>query len=192
MNVIVKKGKEGGSIEYLPRSGKSEPPATDYPPITRADCVLNSIVVVKKPQAEPNGARRSPRSPGRTLGYIDLEQRTLQTIDNPFGTRLSPMSWVRSVTHVSGPYRRCLAEREGFEPSRRFPAYTLSRRAPSTTRPPLRIQAPDFSDGSKQSARHASHGRPGLRQAGGRLRPPGHRSVKNSRKRLSIRRHLYK
>jgi hypothetical protein len=26
------------------------------------------------------------------LGYIDLEQRTLQAIDNPFGTRLSPMS----------------------------------------------------------------------------------------------------
>ena len=26
------------------------------------------------------------------LGYIDLEQRTLKTIDNPFGTRLSPMS----------------------------------------------------------------------------------------------------
>jgi len=25
------------------------------------------------------------------LGYIDLEQRTLQTIDNPLGTRLSPM-----------------------------------------------------------------------------------------------------
>ena len=26
------------------------------------------------------------------LGYIDLQQRTPQTIDNPFGTRLSPMS----------------------------------------------------------------------------------------------------
>jgi len=26
------------------------------------------------------------------LGYIDLEQKTMQTIDNPFGTRLSPMS----------------------------------------------------------------------------------------------------
>ncbi|HTP92502.1 MAG TPA: transposase [Xanthobacteraceae bacterium] len=26
------------------------------------------------------------------LGYIDLEQRTLQTIDNPFGSRLSPLS----------------------------------------------------------------------------------------------------
>ena len=31
-----------------------------------------------------------------------------------------------------------VADREGFEPSRRFPAYTLSRRAPSTTRPPVR------------------------------------------------------
>ena len=28
-----------------------------------------------------------------------------------------------------------MADSEGFEPSRRFPAYTLSRRAPSTTRP---------------------------------------------------------
>ena len=37
------------------------------------------------------------------LGYIALERRTLQTIDNPFGTRLSPMSSVHSVTHVSGP-----------------------------------------------------------------------------------------
>jgi hypothetical protein len=31
-----------------------------------------------------------------------------------------------------------LAEGAGFEPAIRFPAYTLSRRAPSTTRPPLR------------------------------------------------------
>jgi hypothetical protein len=26
------------------------------------------------------------------LGYFDLEQKTLQPLDNPFGTRLSPMS----------------------------------------------------------------------------------------------------
>ena len=26
------------------------------------------------------------------LGYIDLEQKTLQPLDNPFGTRLLPMS----------------------------------------------------------------------------------------------------
>ncbi len=36
--------------------------------------------------------------------------------------------------------KRQVAEREGFEPSRRLPAYTLSRRAPSTTRPSLRIR----------------------------------------------------
>ena len=36
------------------------------------------------------------------LGNIDLEQRTLQPIDNPFATRLSPMSWEQSVTYVSG------------------------------------------------------------------------------------------
>jgi hypothetical protein len=34
-----------------------------------------------------------------------------------------------------------MAEGEGFEPSIRFPAYTLSKRAPSATRPPLRKQA---------------------------------------------------
>jgi len=27
------------------------------------------------------------------LGHFDLEQKTLQPLDNPFGTRLSPMSW---------------------------------------------------------------------------------------------------
>jgi hypothetical protein len=26
------------------------------------------------------------------LGCVDLEQKTLQPLDNPFGTRLSPMS----------------------------------------------------------------------------------------------------
>jgi hypothetical protein len=26
------------------------------------------------------------------LGYFDLEQKTLQPLDNPFGTRSSPMS----------------------------------------------------------------------------------------------------
>ena len=32
-----------------------------------------------------------------------------------------------------------MAERKGFEPLKRFPVYTLSKRAPSTTRPPLQI-----------------------------------------------------
>ena len=39
---------------------------------------------------------------------------------------------------VSGPDKQGLAEGEGFEPPIRLPVYTLSRRAPSTTRPSLR------------------------------------------------------
>ncbi len=39
-----------------------------------------------------------------------------------------------AITDVSG----WLADRAGFEPAIRFPVYTLSRRAPSTTRPPVR------------------------------------------------------
>jgi hypothetical protein len=38
-----------------------------------------------------------------------------------------------------------LAEGAGFEPAIRFPAYTLSRRAPSAARPPLRIALVDAS-----------------------------------------------
>src|SRR5665648_116695 len=48
-------------------------------------------------------------------------------------------SWVMSLIKASKRtvLLRRMAEREGFEPSRRLPAYTRSRRAPSTTRPPL-------------------------------------------------------
>ena len=38
---------------------------------------------------------------------------------------------------ISMVYNSKMAERAGFEPAIRFPVYTLSRRAPSTTRPPL-------------------------------------------------------
>src|SRR5579875_1146771 len=36
-----------------------------------------------------------------------------------------------------------MAEREGFEPSIEFPLYTLSKRAPSTTRPSLPLRGED-------------------------------------------------
>src|SRR5579872_3135710 len=36
------------------------------------------------------------------LSCFELEQKTVQPLDNLFGTSLSPMSQVRSVTHVSG------------------------------------------------------------------------------------------
>ncbi len=51
------------------------------------------------------------------LGYIDLEQETLQTLDDPFGPSLSPMSRERFVTHVSGPGQLTMERVKGIEPS---------------------------------------------------------------------------
>ena len=36
------------------------------------------------------------------LGYIDLEEKTLQPLENPFGPKVQPMSPERPVTYVSG------------------------------------------------------------------------------------------
>jgi len=49
------------------------------------------------------------------LGYIDLEQKTLQLIDNPFGTRLSPICSKQTVTHLSGMDRRPTGAGEGTQ-----------------------------------------------------------------------------
>jgi hypothetical protein len=40
---------------------------------------------------------------GEVVGVENLVLAELSIFDNPIGTRLSPMSPVRSVTHVSGP-----------------------------------------------------------------------------------------
>jgi hypothetical protein len=48
--------------------------------------------------------------------FVDLEQKTLQPLDNPFGPRLLPMSQERSVTYVFGPDRGKMVAEEGFEP----------------------------------------------------------------------------
>ena len=37
-----------------------------------------------------------------------------------------------------------MAERAGFEPAKELPPYTLSKRAPSTTRPPLLFYLKNF------------------------------------------------
>ena len=50
------------------------------------------------------------------LGYFDLKQKTLQPIDNPFGTRLSPMSEIRSVTYLPRPDNLALVQLGGLEP----------------------------------------------------------------------------
>ena len=53
-----------------------------------------------------------------SVGLIHLGAKDLATPnppDNPNGTRLSPMSSVRSVTYVSGPDKGALARSERFE-----------------------------------------------------------------------------
>src|SRR5450432_1941892 len=53
-----------------------------------------------------------------------------------YGTKLG--TGQRAKPHLAEKENDNLAEREGFEPSIEFPLYTLSERAPSTTRPSLR------------------------------------------------------
>jgi hypothetical protein len=50
-------------------------------------------------------------------GDIDLAQKTLHPLDSPFFPRLSPISWVRPVTHISRSYTsNFTVPGEGFEP----------------------------------------------------------------------------
>ena len=58
-------------------------------------------------------------------------------------------TWVRSPHPVgilrSADARSRMADRVGFEPTRRFPVHTLSKRAPSATRPPVLTKRRDYS-----------------------------------------------
>ena len=89
--------------------------------------------------------RRTCRSPA-----VLLLGRLLESC-GPSGRRAAPailrvedwrMKEPRDVRHPPRDrnFWRCpfLAEGVGFEPTIRFPVYTLSKRAPSATRPPLR------------------------------------------------------
>jgi hypothetical protein len=61
-----------------------------------------------------------------------------------------------------------LAEGVGFEPTIRFPVYTLSKRAPSATRPPLRTrESTQYSDSGSRDNLRAPRGlgRPSARPA---------------------------
>ena len=58
----------------------------------------------------------------------------LKLIMKPY-TGQGTVSYPRNKNYSS--FDDLVAEREGFEPSKQFPVYTLSKRAPSATRPPL-------------------------------------------------------
>jgi hypothetical protein len=50
------------------------------------------------------------------LGYIELEERTLQPLENPFGPKVLPMSQEQPVSHVSGPDKADMVGAQGLEP----------------------------------------------------------------------------
>ena len=66
----------------------------------------------------------------REVRTVGSKSNLLQTLTAAAGVKPAP---ARRSEAYSG-----MAEGAGFEPAIRFPIYTLSRRAPSTTRPPLR------------------------------------------------------
>ncbi len=72
----------------------------------------------------------------KTVLRLAFSERLAYSPEEGFRTPKTTMPF-SMLGDVARPFEG-MAEREGFEPSRRLPAYTLSRRAPSTTRPSLR------------------------------------------------------
>jgi hypothetical protein len=88
--------------------------------------------------AERGGFTRAIHGP-RPMGSFAVRIGNPADASNPVGIR--PPTALRQIrkSPLSGAFAY-LAERGGFEPPKRgLDAYTLSRRAPSTTRTPLRI-----------------------------------------------------
>ena len=89
-------------------------------------CDVGQQVVHFIPTAADTGALVEASAP------IDAE--TADRCPGPFRVEMR-------TDRKSQEYQAYLAERGGFEPPRRLPAYTRSRRAPSTTRPPLQTRS---------------------------------------------------
>ncbi len=104
------------------RSGREETPHPATQALTRQTGIL------------------APRAGPQTKGITSATERRSEILRDKI--KLSFGSWLPKLSKFSIPV--ALAERKGFEPSKRFPVYSLSRGAPSTTRPPLR-EAPVLS-----------------------------------------------
>lgn len=103
--------------------------------MTLRETFPSTLRVVRFRQAGPLGREFSPA--GADCGYRA-----------PLAPRLARPEG--SVPSETGPCHILLAEAEGFEPPRRLPPYTLSRRVPSTARPSLRWQ---FREGNRPRAK---------------------------------------
>src|SRR5689334_23468680 len=78
-------------------------------------------------------------SPGSSSSGLPLPRRITSISAPPIATNSSPAIPPDSLASLFLSRRKniSLAEGVGFEPTIRFPVYTLSKRAPSTARPPL-------------------------------------------------------
>ena len=100
-----------------------------------------SFALLVPPGSRSTSAERFLAVPVRESG-LGSPQTALQRAErrnyaNPVKIALGPDAVPGQLrTYVN---QRLVAETKGFEPSRRFPAYSLSRGAPSTARPRLRL-----------------------------------------------------
>ncbi len=119
------------TTRYKPR------PSLSCPSPARAKTVVDATAVIPSPApwnvGQPNSLPYATRGCRRLAEYAGERWRNVRE------SRTSEPQ--RGMANADGQERtarkRALAERAGFEPAIRFPVYTLSRRAPSTTRPPL-------------------------------------------------------
>jgi hypothetical protein len=77
-------------------------------------------------------AQRLKSSNGSTIGYIENGR-----VKSSNGSRWTKMQQKNRNQLKYSELRSFFAETEGFEPSKQFPVYTLSKRAPSATRTSL-------------------------------------------------------
>ncbi len=86
--------------------------------------------------------------PQKTVGSFHLSQTAHNQITNELvqfryqGPRrrsatIRRARWAARQRETARERNKKMADRVGFEPTRRVNAYTLSKRAPSTTRPPV-------------------------------------------------------
>ena len=95
--------------------------------------------------AESTEVRRK-RAPGECIWPAQQVWRCRDRCANSSQYCLSPGAQERRRAVLE----KALAERVGFEPTIRFPVYTLSKRAPSATRPPLRTRRAQYNDGPRR------------------------------------------
>ena len=97
-----------------------------------ANSLLNSLLIHQNRENPPSPIPALSKTDKAPTVWIRESTSHAHAICSPLLTREYSAA-IRQ--RVNG--HEVMADRQGFEPWRRSPAYTLSRRAPSTTRPPV-------------------------------------------------------